>query len=60
MMTFKYTTLSGKVGYVHDVVSVTKVGTHTYEFKGEFGKDKLRVVEVVTLQCDMRCLCHNG
>lgn len=59
MLTFQYTTESGKSDFVHDVISVTKIGTHTYEFTQAGRQGKLRVVEVITIKCDIRCSCHH-
>jgi len=58
-MTFQYFTMSGKSDYVHDVISVTKVGIHTYEFTQHGKQGKLRVVEVIRLQLDTQCSCHH-
>jgi len=58
-MTYQYTTSALKTDYVHDVISVTRVGTHTYEFWQHGRSGKLRVVDVIALSCDVRCLCHH-
>lgn len=57
-MTFQYTTVSGNSGFVHDVISVLRVGTHTYEFTQHGRTGKLRITEIQILKCDVRCLCH--
>ena len=63
-MTFKYQTMSLKTDYIHDVISMTRVGTHTYEFlhrrmtdDGELGKT--RVTDVISIQMREDCSCHN-
>lgn len=58
-MTYKVDTMNGRTEYVHDVISMTRVGNHTYEFLQNGIQGKLRVTEVIRIQLDYSCLCHN-
>lgn len=57
MLTFKLITFDGEAHLVHDVFTLTRVGTHTYEFILA-GAQKVRYTSIMIVQCDYRCLCH--
>lgn len=60
-MTYEYVTTSLKRGFVHDVITVTHTGTHTYEFIviQDAKPQKMRVTDVISLDCHVRCSCHH-
>jgi len=57
-MTATITLMNGKTIFVREIISLTHVGTHTYEFHTKDG-GKLRIVEVVHIIISYMCECHN-
>lgn len=57
-MTFRITTSDNRMEFIHDVITCTRIGTHTYEFL-QAGNRKMRAVDVIRIACDVECLCHN-